>query len=381
MQRGKPVATPASQVRRERAAWLWEERIPARGVTLILGQEGLGKSLLGCRLAAMNSSGELGVCGNTLFLTAEDSLAAVVKPRLEAAGADLDRVFFPDMRSDGIAEPLAFPEDVDALEELVQRTGANLVVIDPLVAYLNGVNSWQDQSVRRALAPLHRVTEEHESAVVAVIHLNKGFDTDPLRRAGGSVGLTAAARSVLLLAEDPGEPSGRDGPHRVLAHVKSNYGPLAPSLCLDVRAATIPATEEEPEVATAVLRLGDESDYSGPDLLAPREAPGARAVEEAESFLRDRLGQRAQLQEDLKAAAQEADLSWASVRRAKETLGVTSHKASGANGKWSWQLPDRSTSSQAANDEHVERFEHLHNNTQREGRIAAADQEDAQLSL
>lgn len=105
-----------------------------------------------------------------------------------------------------------------------------MVVFDPLVAYLPAkVNSWQDQSLRGALAPLAGLAQEQGTAVLLIAHLNKGRDADPLRRLGGSIGLAAAARSLLLLARDPDDPEGEIGARRVLAHAKSNLGQLETS--------------------------------------------------------------------------------------------------------------------------------------------------------
>jgi hypothetical protein len=317
------------------------------------------------------------------LLTAEDSPAATVKPRLEAVGADLDRVYFANMIRDEIAEAFELPGDMRALDALVTDRQAKLVVIDPLVAHLGvGVNSWQDQSVRRALAPLHRLAETHDCAVVAVMHLNKGFDSDPLRRLGGSVGLTAAARSVLLLAADPEEPDGRDAPQRVLGHVKSNYGPLAPSLCLEVRSAVIPANGLEPDAETAFLAVCGESDHSGRDLLNVQDPGEMGAVADAEAFLQDQLGNGPRLRDELMPAATEAGLSWASVRRAKKKLGVESKKGRGGNGKWSWMLPDtEALGTEATGDEPDEHLEQVRLPSGPDQSSAGTHGEEAQLPL
>ena len=80
------------------------------------------------------------------------------------------------------------------------------------------------------------------SALVAIrliAHLNKGRDADPLRRLGGSIGLAAAARSLLLLTRDPGDAEGASGSRRVLAQAKSNLGLLEPSLVYQHRRAPL----------------------------------------------------------------------------------------------------------------------------------------------
>jgi len=64
---------------------------------------------------------------------------------------------------------------------------------------------------RLALAPLTRMAEEHECAVLVVVHLNKQRGGDPLYRIGGSIGQVGAARSVLSFGRDPDDPDGEPG--------------------------------------------------------------------------------------------------------------------------------------------------------------------------
>src|SRR5262249_8837957 len=198
--------------------------VPVGGVTVLAGEPGLGKSLLSIWLASRLSRGELGKTpAASLFLTAEDSHEHTVLPRLVAAGAELDQIVFPPPGRDGLERAIRLPDDVSYLDELVASTEAGLVVFDPLVAYLPAKgNSCQDQSLRGALAPLAALARERDAAVLLIAHLNKGRDADPLRRLGGSIGLAAAARSLLLLARDPDDPDGAIGPRRVLAQAKSN---------------------------------------------------------------------------------------------------------------------------------------------------------------
>jgi integrase len=70
--------------------WLWDGWLPAAKVVLLDGDPGTGKSLLTCELAARLSRGELGGGpAASLLLNAEDGPGDTLRPRLEAAGADL----------------------------------------------------------------------------------------------------------------------------------------------------------------------------------------------------------------------------------------------------------------------------------------------------
>lgn len=334
----RAVLTAASSVQRERVEWLWPRRIPLRAVSLIVGDPGLGKSMLTCWIAArLSREGK-----NSIFATAEDSIAAVVRPRLEAAGADLERVTFVRMVDDAGEDGLVLPDDTAELEICVQEEAAVFVAIDPLTAHLPAqVNSWRDQSVRLALAPLHRMAERQGCAVTVVAHLNKSLSAEPLRRIGGSIGIPAAARSALLLARDPDDPDGEEGTSRVLAQVKTNYGLEAPSLRFDIEPIVLPATENEPDVETARLVERGESEHRGEALLASRDDPEERsAVDEAAVWLEDLLSSSPVGATEVQTAARKHGISERTLRRAKTRLGAESKKAAFGGG-WEWALPSR----------------------------------------
>ncbi len=119
------------------------------------------------------------------------------------------------------------PNDIPWLEKAIQRKSARLVVIDPLMSFLDGaVNSWRDQDVRAALAPLAALAERTGAAILILRHLNKATGMSAIHRGGGSVGIIGAARSGLLVAKHPDNPDQE----RVLTSIKSNLGASMPSL-------------------------------------------------------------------------------------------------------------------------------------------------------
>jgi AAA domain len=329
----RAVATPASRIHREQVEWLEPGRIPLRMVTVLAGIGGLGKSQLACLYAASNG-------GVTLIATAEDSPSTTVRPRLEAVQADLERVRFVSIKtSEGIEDGIAIPDDMEELERLVAEAEARLVVVDPLVAHLPmHIDSHKDQSVRRALAPLYRLAEAHNCAVLALLHLNKATGLAPLMRLGGSGAFGNAARSVLLLDRDPDDPDGEEGNRRVLAHIKCNVAPLAPSLVYAIRSIVLPATENDPEVETSRLELIGESPHNGRSLLAVANEVERSALDEAKDFLRIELAESARIAGDLLKEARGVGISERTLQRARTELGLRSEKAGFGEG-WEWSLP------------------------------------------
>lgn len=343
----RAITTPFSAIRRERVEWLEPGRVPLGLVTVLAGVGGLGKSQWTNLLAARLSRGELGEPAGTLIATAEDSESTTVLPRLEALGANTALIRSLTVQSDdGFEDGIAIPDDMDEIEARVAELRVRLLIVDPLVAHLPAqIDSHKDQSVRRALAPLHRLAQAQKCAVVALLHLNKAQGLAPLMRIGGSGAFGNAARSVLLLDRDPDDPDGEEGSQRVLAHIKCNVAPLAPSLVYAVRPIVLPATESEPEVETSRLELIGESPHNGRALLAVASEEERSALDEAVDFLREELadGQRRPAG-DLFKEARKVGISDRTLQRARKRLGIETAKAGFGRG-WEWWLPKAPTES------------------------------------
>lgn len=332
----------AMDVKPRRVEWLWPGLIPFGAITVLSGPPGLGKSLLTVKIAADLSVGLLGQPGAVLMLTAEDPTEEVVVPRLIAARAELASIHFPELEDQGLSIPLRFPSDTKSLSELVREHDVRLVVIDPLTAHLaGGIDSFKDQSIRNALAPLAGLAEDERIAIIVVAHLNKGQSTDPIQRLGGSIGLPAAARSVLLLGQDPDDPEGAGGSKRVLAHVKSNFGRPAASRAFRIVSAIVEDSFGDYETAQ-IIEVGA-SAYQGSDLLISSNETDVPAVtNEAVAFLRAVLAEGARTVSEIKAEAEQAGLPWDTVTRAKKAAGVKPRKQRGVqNGPWLWEFAEQ----------------------------------------
>src|SRR4051812_36312787 len=136
------TATPLSQVAPRKVGWLWEPYLPRGKLVLLDGDPGVGKSLVTIDLAARLSRGgplpdgqPTGRPHTTLLLGAEDGTSDTVRPRAEAAGADLDRLI--TVAGAGGVSP-QFPADTLKLTELIRDPRPDLVVVDPITAFLSG---------------------------------------------------------------------------------------------------------------------------------------------------------------------------------------------------------------------------------------------------
>jgi hypothetical protein len=285
------VLTSASAIRSEAVRWMWRDRVPLRGMTVLAGEKGLGKSIctnamLPAALTRGTLDGELeGQPVDVLVASAEDDWRSVVKPRLAAHGADLDRVHrvaVEDPNGDGM---LTLPDDVARLEEAVTKLRAarcpvGLLVIDPIGAFLTqGTDSHKDAHVRRTLAPVAAMAERLDLAVIVVAHLTKDDSRRLISRVSGSGAFVNAARSVLGFVRNPDDEDGEQGRDRVLVHAASNWGKYAPSLAARVESRLVPV-DDGSTADVGYLNVLGETTISVDDIQRGRDDDG-ESVEEA----------------------------------------------------------------------------------------------------
>lgn len=344
----RPRGILLSDVEEETIEWLWDGRIPKGKITVLDGDPGLGKSAFTTDLAARVTVGreyaDGSECepGGVVLLNAEDGLADTIKPRMVAAGGDPSKVLalaeIPDETDPAHDRVLSLPEDIHVLEEGIERVGAVLVIIDPLMAFLGvDTNAHKDQDVRRALARLKSLAERTGAAILLVRHLNKLQGGNPLYRGGGSIGIIGAARMGMVIAADPNDPEEK---RRVLAGSKENIAERAPSLSFRIGTS---ATNG----AARVEWLGG-SELGAKDLLkAPMEDEEKTALDEAMDFLREELSGGPVAAKNLKKDARENGISEKTLYRAKTNLKIKSDKELYG---WTWSLADE----QDGHDDHLD---------------------------
>jgi archaellum biogenesis ATPase FlaH len=336
------VGGPMSEVQPEQVQWLWPGRIPFGKLTVIDGDPGLAKSILTLDLAsrvtrgAAMPDGAATTPGTVIVLTAEDGLGDTVRPRLDALEADVAKVFaFTATVAEaetGELLPITLPTHLPALADRIREVSARLVVVDPLMAYLSSeVNTRIDHDVRRLLAQLAQLAEETGAAIVLVRHLNKTNTGPAIYRGGGSIGIIGAARSGLLVARDPDDEN-----RRILAVIKSNLAPEAPSLRFHVETAANGA---------ACLAWEGESTHRANALVClPGDEAERSELDQARQFVREFLGDKeapVRTVKELEFVARNLGISQATLRRARRDLGVVSERTGGiaSDGAWTVRLP------------------------------------------
>lgn len=256
--------------------WLYQGRIPAGMVTILAGREGIGKSTVSLDIAARLTRGTLpgryeGRPQNVILCATEDSWEHTIVPRLRAVGADLDRVFHIAVQVDGgNFRAISAPGDIHAIERAIDEIRPALMVIDPLMAVIDGkIDTHVQQQVQQGLDPLVKLAERVMMAVLGLIHVNKSTTQDALNSVMGSKAFTTLPRSVLYCIADPDD----EGTY-LFTHEKCNVGPKLNSILYrltSVRFELDPATIEpgdQAHILTSKVKWGGEDERKAADILA-----------------------------------------------------------------------------------------------------------------
>lgn len=339
--RREVVLTCGAVLKPEPVRWLWEHWLAKGKLHILAGAPGQGKTTIAMAIAATVTvggrwpDGTHCAAGNVLIWSGEDDPADTLVPRLMAAGADLACCFFvAGARSDGEVVPFDPAHDLVALHEAIDKIGGcSLLIVDPVVSAVTG-DSHKNTEVRRALQPLVDLAAKCDCAVLGITHFAKGGQgTDPSQRVVGSVAFTAVARVVLVAAKVK-DDDGQDT--RILARSKSNIGPDDGGFQYHLE-----QTEPLHGIHASRIAWGKAVEGSARELLtdpdsSPIEDAAGSAKEEAAEFLIQLLKDGVAASKHVQAQAKDAGISWATVRRASEALGVKKRQS---NGSWYWQLP------------------------------------------
>jgi len=339
----RPVLTCLADVKAERLRWLWPGRIPLGKVSLVFGDPGLGKTFLALDAAARVSRGmpwpdvpgEPLAPGGVILLSAEDDVGDTIRPRLDAAGADLRRIVALQgvNYARGGKGYFNLTRDLPALEAAIRQTpDARLVILDPVSAFLGVTDSHKNAEIRGLLAPLADLAARHDVAVLTVTHMSKGIAGRALYRAMGSLGFIAAARAAWLAIADA------DNPHRRLfLPAKMNLAEEPSGLAYALESVVLDGIGPVGRVAWESGEVTLTADAALAAAAADPEDRGARDV--AADWLKEALAAGPMTAEDLKAAAKASGLAWRTVRRAQVAAGVKVRRQGyGADGKWYWLL-------------------------------------------
>ena len=329
---GEMVHVRGSEVKQEQLEWLYPNRFPIGKLSVIAGDQGLGKSQLSLALAAHVTTGEPWPdfphepqkTGSAIFVTAEDDLADTIAPRAAASGCDLQQVIFSTTvrKRDGKLEPFCVWRDVPPLDDLLAKIGnVRLLVIDPILDFMMGIKA-NDCDVRYALRPLRDIARKYRIAVVMIHHLNKDQGLKALYRVANAGAFTQVARMCWLLSEHP-----FDAARRVLVPLKANLAAKQPGVCIRMGDGRVEIESEHVDWdADEVMRLLHDARYrqEGEGKRGPRGIM-KRLMGLIEKRLSSEPAPLADLRRDLKQEGFKDGVFYKAIHRLKELEKVEAY--------------------------------------------------------
>ena len=308
--------------------WLWYPYIPYGKITIIEGDPGEGKTTLVLKLAAALSRGLPLPCDDDkeyepihiIYQTAEDGIEDTIKPRLVKAGADCSMIRVIDETD----KELSMTDD--RLEQAIIETGARLIILDPIQAYIGAtVDMHRANEIRPVLKHLGIIAEKHNCAIILIGHMNKASGSKSTYRGLGSIDIQATARSVLLVARL------RDKPNiRIMAHNKSSLAPTGDAIGFEM-------TEDNGMVCIGPY------DITIDVLLSGNEGRGKKKLDIAENFIKEYFGTNKVIpSNEIMMEAAKRSIKRNTLLSAKKKLGITSDKEKAEDGTiyWTWVMPE-----------------------------------------
>ncbi len=341
-----------SEIVEKDVEWLWPDCILGSAFNLLAGTADLGKGHVVYAMASVITTGGVWPVSNTpcepgavIFLSSEENAEFSLRPRLKAAGANLELcmvlegIKYTDANGALHEDDFRLGADLLALETLINamRTDRNvrvrMIVIDPLISYMGGIKIYDTSAVREALAPLKRFAERHKLAILGVMHFNKSNTQDSGQRINASLSFREVARAVWHVYPDETNPD-----RRMLLPDKNNYGGenkwlgygfAFKSVVLDSGVKTSKIEWEgthETRRANDVMRANQR---------ANQEDQGGK-LREAQQFLTGLLSKGPVKADDVEIAYRKEGFTTATIRRAKKQLKIESVKE--GKDDWVWVL-------------------------------------------
>ncbi|MFJ8209735.1 AAA family ATPase [Streptomyces sp. NPDC096033] len=341
-----------STLRTLRKTWLWEENgypiIPLGEAGYVAGPGGIGKTTYFLQhVVARLTRGTLpgvfeGEPRNCAVFCAEDSYEHIVKPRLIAAGADLERVFKIATRTaerDDLVPQ--FPYDAESLEEFLAVNEIVFILLDPVMSCLGpNIKHNDPQAIRTVFDAFQPVVERTSSSLISVMHLNRRHGEDATARMSGAHSYSDCARVGFVFAEV-------EENSYVVSQKKNSYAPQkAPDTAYHFESVFVDTDDGIP-VSVGLVVVDGESEVSADDALTAVRQTAEEREEVAdlagvlyEYFLDHGVGEFREIpSSDIPRAAKSIGASVDQLKRAKRRAGIKSGKTQGAfDGGWVWHL-------------------------------------------
>jgi AAA domain len=323
----------------EQPRWLARSRLPRAAVALLLGDEGIGKSLFWALLITHITTGQpfegFGVParepGLVVLVLTEDDWSSDVRPRLEVAGVDLKMVKVFCSEGDGSGSPV-FPRDIHEIEAMDPKPV--LVVVDCWLDTVPADKKISDpQQARAVLHPWKELATRTDAAVMLLGHTNRIASANPREKYGATYALRQKCRLTLFAQQ------GQDG-ELLIGPEKANGAAIERASIFKVDTKQLFSPSDEHDGKVPHLRYVGASDKTAKEHLAENYATDTdtSGKTDAVAWLAALLGPDPRWSTDVHKAREQEKIGLKRFNTAKIKLRVESKRVDG-DGSWFMRLP------------------------------------------
>jgi hypothetical protein len=202
---------PLSEYENETVEFLWRNVLVNGAVNMFLGLPDSGKTMVTCLVVTCLTRGISFPFSkkeveprNVLIFCKEDSFTAMWKPRLLAAGADLERVFpAPPLKLEGQEVDWSLDNDahIEQFEKLLKANSEiGLLVIDPLQSFVGSKDLMKANDARFIMDRVTGVASRLGICALLNHHTTKAPVDSAIKLAAYSLQIMAAARMSWFFA-------------------------------------------------------------------------------------------------------------------------------------------------------------------------------------
>jgi hypothetical protein len=298
--------------------WLIYNRIPTRGISFLIGKDGVCKTTTAVSMACAIASGIdwAGLPtrhGKVIYIAAED--ANGTGPKFRAWCKHHNIADMPDflLFNDSISLD-AYNETLDMIEYITHEYGKSdikLVIVDTLALCTSGVNENSKSDMDEVIRSIYRLWKAFSCSVLVIHHT--GVGSERLRGSTSMDGVSSATLRVEHIDDRVG-----------ISDAKRRYGPPQQTLYLDKVIEEIDGLDEAGLQKTQlVLTKAQNQIQHIPGILTKRQKEALLLIYEAQ----DHSMQQSGLQAAMSISKQNASSNIVSPLRAKDFITILSDGA------------------------------------------------------